>query len=132
MVISVSIWSRRNNNNNNNNNTFQALMLFYRRGFPGTNPEQIISFGTAPLHLDTRNTINGWTLNANQISGFGITVSGNPTPACNQAGMAQYTLQIPSSDLFNGVPGGVPVGIPVTIPLDLFNLQTRLNDNPQF
>ncbi|KYQ93218.1 hypothetical protein DLAC_05856 [Tieghemostelium lacteum] len=128
MVICVKFWNRIANNNN----TFRALMLFYRRGFAGTNPEQIISFGTSPLHHETRNTINGWNLNANQTSGFGITVNGIPTPVCNQAGMAPYTLQIPSADLFNGVAGGVPVGVPATIPLDLFNLQTRVNNIPQF
>ncbi|KYR01410.1 hypothetical protein DLAC_02000 [Tieghemostelium lacteum] len=126
MVICVKIWNRCPNN------TFRALMMFYRRGFAGTNPEQIISFGTAPLHHETRNTINGWNLNANQLSGFGITVNGIPTPVCNQAGMALYTLQIPSADLYNGVAAGVPVCVPATIPLDLFDLQTLINRIPHF
>ncbi|KYQ92574.1 hypothetical protein DLAC_06563 [Tieghemostelium lacteum] len=137
MVICVSIWPRRPNN------TFQALVLLYRRGFaPGVNPEDIISFGTAPLHHDTHGTINGWNLAPNQLRGFGVTINGVQTPACNQAGMAQYTLQIPSADLYHGVPlapsvaglppTNIPAGVPANIPLDLFNLQTRINNIPIF
>ncbi|KYQ93308.1 hypothetical protein DLAC_05974 [Tieghemostelium lacteum] len=127
LVICVKIWSRNPANQN-----FRALMMFYRRGFAGTNPEQIISFGTSPLHHETRNTLNGWNLPVNQITGFGVTINGVPTPACNQAGMAQYILQIPSAELYNGVAGGVPNGVPANIPLDLFNLQTKINDIQTF
>lgn len=79
----------------------------------------IISFGTAPLHPSTIDSL----LNDVGVPIANITGVGFVTTACDAPGIPTYQLHIPSIELFNGVPGGVPVEAVNGFYLDLWELQ---------
>ena len=120
MVIVIKIWDLFGNNH------IRLLAMRYERG--AANPVFAVSFGTHQLHHQSRNVLNNTILGATPLTGVGELdpATGNPYPACNGAGIAQYQLCIPTPLLFTGLPGGIPPAGPANghYGLDLFRIQT--------
>jgi len=110
--LALKIWELRHNN------TFAALALLYlRSNVPNSMPVQAISFGTAPIH--------GLALNSMPPIILPLIVGNHgPVPvACNAAGLAGFQINIPTADLYLGVPAGIPAGVPAQLQIDLFPIQ---------
>ena len=110
--LALKIWELRNSN------TFAALALLYlRNNVPNSMPVQAISFGTAPIHRHALNSMP-------QI--IPPLIVGNHGPAavaCSAAGLAGFQINIPTAEMYHGVPAGVPVGVPAQLQIDLFHIQ---------
>jgi len=103
------------------NGTAPMVALLYVRSNPINRiPSTVISFGTCPLHHMTIATLT------NHVQAAAVTGVGYGAGPCNAAGLVPYLIQLPTVELYNGVPGGVPAGHPVTIPVDLFGIQAAV------
>ncbi|EGG23305.1 hypothetical protein DFA_05437 [Cavenderia fasciculata] len=120
IVLCISLWPRRRRGIINTN-LFQMVALLYNRVYSVNHPQTVISFGTAPLHPLSIESIQRWG-SPNQVQGH-IKVDTVPVQTNDI-----YTIKIPSESLFNGVPGGVPTGVPANIPLNLLDLRDQLTD----
>ncbi|PKY57762.1 hypothetical protein RhiirA4_510727 [Rhizophagus irregularis] len=87
-----------------------------------TQPNLVISFGTAPLHQESIDIINSTGIRNYRFIGF----LQPEDIACTNAGMPNYQIDIPSNLLFNGFPGGVPQGTPNNLNIDLWEVQQRI------
>ncbi|CAB5365987.1 unnamed protein product [Rhizophagus irregularis] len=87
-----------------------------------TQPNLVISFGTAPLHQESIDIINSTGIQNYRFIGF----LQPEDIACTNAGMPNYQIDIPSNLLFNGFPGGVPQGTPNNLNIDLWEVQQRI------
>lgn len=115
VYLAVKIWPMRPNG------TFAAIALLYlRNNVPNTTPAQVISFGTAPIHAKALTSMPP------VIPPLIVGNHGIAPQVCNAAGLPAFQINLPTAELYHGVPGvpnGVPVGVPAVLPLDLFQLQ---------
>ncbi|GAM21515.1 hypothetical protein SAMD00019534_046900 [Acytostelium subglobosum LB1] len=137
--------------------TFCALAFLYRRaaGLAPIRPTHVVSFGARPLvHGPTITFFTGLGVPQASILGYKHPIAANPyfAPPAPVLGVlppavpAQYLLQLPIAEVFNGVPGGVPVihppgllgpddpGLPnpATIDVDLCTLRKMIEATPNF
>nr|CAG8651488.1 7246_t:CDS:1 [Entrophospora candida] len=112
IYLAIKLFSLRQNG------SVALLVLLYLRNNPNpTIPVIAKSFGTAPLHHYPQT----YLLNTVHVTGItGVGFGGVP---CDGANLQEYQMAIPTTLLFNDVPGGVPGGVPDNFIVDLWRLQ---------
>ncbi|RUS20341.1 hypothetical protein BC937DRAFT_95458 [Endogone sp. FLAS-F59071] len=112
-----------------------VAVLFLRANANPLVPTNVISFGTAPFNPVITNTLTehaNAAVAAAHPAGTGppppvvlnTTGIGFDGPPCNALGIATYQLNLPTVEIFNGVPTGIPAGIPPGgIDIDLYYVQ---------
>jgi len=117
IVITIKLYPERQDG------TKPMVAIRWIRANPNV-PDWIISFGTADIAGNSRNTLNGY-------GGAQVTGVGAGGVACNQAGLAAYQLHIPHALLYTGDPNPPNPNHPNPPPghydIDLFNIQDALN-----
>jgi hypothetical protein len=120
IYLSIKIFPRRPDG------TRALLAMLYVRTDPNnpnhvpTTPIVVKSFGTADLHISTRNyLLNTLNIPANTITGVGF-----GGVHCDSANIPIYQLDIPTNLLFDGV--NTPPNTPVNFNIDLFDVLDSL------
>jgi hypothetical protein len=96
------------------------LLLFYQRLNAAPLVPDAISFGRHNLHHTVVTSVNA-------LIPATFTGVGRPGGvACNAAGIAMYQVQLPVAELYHNV--AVPAGLPVNLTVDLFNIQSSVDN----
>ncbi|CAG8504416.1 4453_t:CDS:1 [Acaulospora morrowiae] len=107
-------------------NTIAIIVALYLRTSPTPLiPVDVRSFGTAPPSHSHKNHIyNIMCVPPHLFTGVGLSdANNNPFPPCARAGIPDYQMNIPATELFNGDPTGVPASAVGGFNLDLWELQ---------
>jgi len=81
---------------------FAAVALLYRRG-AAVVPEQVISFGTRPIHGNAMPRFNG----NNPLPGWTHPPIVDNSAQCWQAGLPNFAINVPKADIYHGVPANL-------------------------
>ncbi|CAB4482606.1 hypothetical protein RhiirA5_502042 [Rhizophagus irregularis] len=131
IVLIIKIFGVRTDPNTNTRTIALVAALFLRTSPNPLVPTSVISFGTANLDSKIENFIllDMGTPIANYI-GVGIPDPNNhnlPFPPCNAAGIPIYTMNIPGTELYDGVPvGNLPPNFNLGCDIDLWELQSTI------
>ncbi|GBB89479.1 hypothetical protein RclHR1_16180005 [Rhizophagus clarus] len=133
IVLAIKIFGIRTNALTNTSTIALIAALYLRTSPTPLVPTRVISFGTA--NPDT-NTVNHIIQQMNVPPGSFVGVgrpdpnnNNNNFPPCNAANIPTYTMNIPGTELFDGVPANhLPAGFAAGFNLDLYELQVVVRE----
>ncbi|UZO04478.1 uncharacterized protein OCT59_024864 [Rhizophagus irregularis] len=133
IVLAIKIFGVRTNALANTSTIALIAALYLRTSPTPLIPTSVISFGTANPDINTENYITGQMgVPPGSFIGVGRPDPNNNNinfPPCNAANIPTYIMNIPGTELYNGVPqNNLPVGFAAGYNLDLWELQVLVRE----